>query len=111
MNITREFYPADRYLYDFGLCSATNGWAQIDTDQDAPYFGTWAHPAKLLIFSYTEGDTCLIEADNGEEFAAELRRIDAWNREQGYRPAKIDGLCQPAIIEAFEALGLADMLH
>ncbi len=40
MKITREFAPADRYTYDFGLCSYENGWAQVDTAQDASYFGT-----------------------------------------------------------------------
>ena len=30
MKITREFCSADRYIYDFGLCSYENGWAQVD---------------------------------------------------------------------------------
>ena len=38
MKITREFAPADRYVYDFGLCSYEKGWAQVDTAQDASYF-------------------------------------------------------------------------
>ena len=62
MKITREFAPADRYLYDFGLCSYANGWAQVDTAQDASCFGTWAHPTRLLIFTYSSGDTTLKEA-------------------------------------------------
>ena len=111
MKITREFAPADRYLYDFGLCSCANGWAQVDTAQDASYFGTWANPARLMVFSYCEGDTTLKEAGSPEEFAAELRGIDAWNRAHGYGPAKIDPGYDPAIKAAFEGLGLADMLH
>ena len=62
MKITHEFCPGDRYTYDFGLCSFENGWAQIDTAQDASYFGTWANPTRLMIFSYCEGDTTLKEA-------------------------------------------------
>ena len=50
MKITREFGPGDRYVYDFGLCSYENGWAQVDTAQDASYFGTWANPTRLMIF-------------------------------------------------------------
>ena len=38
MKITREFCPADRYTYDFGLRSYEKGWAQVDTAQDASYF-------------------------------------------------------------------------
>jgi hypothetical protein len=111
MKITREFAPADRYLYDFGLCSTANGWAQIDTAQDASYFGTWANPTRLLILNYCEGDTTLKEAGLPEEFAAELRQIDAWNWAQGYGPARIDPGFDPAMTAAFVALGLVEMLH
>ena len=111
MKITREFTPANRYLYDFGLCRYENGWAQVDTAQDASYFGTRANPIRLLIFSYCEGDTTLKEAASPEEFAAELREIDAWNRANGYSPARIDPGFDPAMKAAFEGLGLANMLH
>jgi hypothetical protein len=49
----------------------------------------------------------LKEAAAAEEFAAELREIDAWNRAQGYGPARID----PAMKAAFEGLELAEILH
>ena len=111
MKITREFAPADRYLYDFGLCSYANGWAQVDMAQDASYFGTWANPTLLMIFNYCEGDTTLKEAASPEEFAAELREIDAWNRAHGYGPVRIDPGFDPAMKAAFEGLGLAEMLH
>lgn len=55
MTITREFAPADRYIYDFKYCSTSNGWAQIDTSQDASYFGQWINPAKRLIFCLLRG--------------------------------------------------------
>ena len=73
MKITREFCPGDRYIYDFGLCTYEKGWAQVDTAQDASYFGTWANPTRLMIFSYCKGDTTLKEAASPEEFVAELR--------------------------------------
>ena len=111
MKITREFCPADRYLYDFSLCSHEKGWAQVDTAQDASYFGTWANPTRLLIFNYCEGDTTLKEAESPEEFAAELRLIDAWNQAQGYGPAKIDPGFGLAMRAAFDSLGLAEMIH
>ena len=111
MKFTREFAPADRYLYDFGLCSYENGWAQCDTALDASYFRTWTNPARLMIFSYCEGDTTLKEAVSPEEFAAELREIDAWNQANGYGPARIDPGFDPAMKAAFELTGLGDMLH
>ena len=56
------------------------------------YFRTWANPTRLMIFSYCEGDKTLKEAASPEEFAAELREIDAWNLMNGYCRARIDEL-------------------
>ena len=64
-----------------------------------------------MIFSYCEGDTTLKEFGSPEEFAAELREIDRWNRAHGYGAARIDPGFDPAMTAAFEGLGLADMLH
>ncbi len=64
-----------------------------------------------MIFSYCEGDTTLKETASPEEFAAELREIDTWNRANGYGPARIDPGFDPAMKVAFVAHGLADMLH
>ena len=111
MKITREFCRDDRYVYDFGLCSYEKGWAQVDTAQDASYFGTWANPTRLMIFSYCEGDTTLKAAASREEFAAELRETDAWNRVHGYGPARIDPGIDPVMKGVFKGLGLASMLR
>ena len=64
-----------------------------------------------MIFSYCEGDTTLKEAASPEEFAAELREFDAWNRAHGYGPARIDPGFDPAMKVALEALELKDLLH
>ena len=52
---TREFASADRYRYDFGLCSYENGFSQVDTRQDAWYYGTWANPYKFIEMGSSEG--------------------------------------------------------
>lgn len=111
MKTTRQFLPSDRYAFDFGPCSYTNGFAQIDTSQDASYFGTWASPATMKVVSYCEGDVTIHEAESVSEFAAVLRRIDEWNVAQGHGRARIDPGSDPAMRRAFEALGLGDMLH
>jgi hypothetical protein len=77
----------------------------------ASYFGTWANPTRLLIFNCCEGDTTLKEAWSPEDFAAELRDIDAWNRAHGHGPAWIGPGYDPAMKAAFEALLLAETLH
>ena len=42
MKTIRDFKPlSDRYSFDVGACSYANGFAQIDTRQDAAHFGTW----------------------------------------------------------------------
>ena len=86
-------------------------YRRIQRDKDASYFGTWANPAKLLMFSYCEGDTTLKEAATPDEFAAELLDIDAWTLAHGYGPARIDPGFDPQMKAAVEGPGLADMLH
>lgn len=66
---------ADRYFYDFGLCSSTGDWAQMDTAQDAPWFGQWANPFDRQIIIYAEGDRTLIECGTDAEFTAKLDEI------------------------------------
>ena len=71
----------NRYFYDLGLCSSHGNWAQIDTGQDAPWFGQWANPFKREILGYAEGDRTLTECSTDAEFASELDRIAAFHRE------------------------------
>jgi hypothetical protein len=106
---TREFCPANRYVYDFGPCSIQRGWAQIDTDQDASYYGNWCNPKTLEIFAYVEGDTTHHQCETGEEFAAEIRSMNEWHISQGYRPVQIDPGLSPDMQAAFDALGLRDL--
>lgn len=103
MKITRDHTSEGcRYDYDFGPCSSRNGWAQIDTPRDASYYGTWAHPDRLQVFTYCEGDTTLVECESPEEFNTFIRSI---------RDARIDPGFDPAIRDRFVALGLEDLLH
>ena len=111
VTINRNFLPADRYRFDFGMCSYKNGYAQIDTKQDASYFGNWCSPSERTIVSYCEGDVTVTKADTDEEFVAEIRKMAAWNDEHGWGPLKIDALLNERLTEAFTALGLADLLH
>ena len=53
--------------------------------------------------------TTVCETD--EEFVEQIRELARWNDEAGYGPMKIDALCHDALREAFESLGLADLLH
>jgi hypothetical protein len=110
IKVIREFEPADRYTYDFGVCSYEHGFSQVDTDQDASYFGTWANPYTFRIFCYCEGDCILITCDTVEEFQAEMKKLKDWNTESGYSCAIDPGL-DPSIKARWQEIGLGDLLH
>ena len=111
MKTVREFQPADRYVYDFGLCSTKNGFAQIDTGQDAHYYGTWASPKMLIIVCYCEGDVTIQTADNEKEFVREINNIKTWNNENGHSFHGIDPGFNKDLKDRFVKMGLSDLLH
>ena len=82
ITIEREFAPADRYYYDNKLPAH---FAQIDTNQDASYYGTWASAKIRVIFCYCEGDCTTTKCDTAAEFESEIRKIKQWNDEMGYK--------------------------
>ncbi len=111
-HIERGFNPmTDRYAFDFRRCTYENGWAQLDTSQDASYYGQWINPEKRQIIQYVEGDIYTITLDTDEELVAEVAGIKAWNEQQGHRYLGID----PGFDEAFTAklikAGLGPYFH
>lgn len=114
MKTTKQFdgsMDRCRYDYDFGLCSASKGFAQVDTGQDASYFGTWANPKTLTVICFCEGDVTIEEAEDNDEFRALLERIRDWNDENGHGFKGIDPMGRPSIEKGFRRLGLGGMLH
>ena len=109
--IERSFRPTDRYYFDFRKCSKKNGYAQVDTSQDAHYFGTWANPVTLKVITYLEGDVNEVTCDTPEAFANELRSIKQWNTENGHTFKGIDTLCDTDLDHCFESIGLGDLLY
>ena len=112
METKRLFEPdTDRYAFDFGPCSYENGFAQVDTAQDASYFGTWCSPQARTVVSYAEGDITIKVAETDEEFVTEIRELVAWNEGHGHGPARIDPGFSPDMKAQFERIGIADLLH
>ena len=112
MKITREFRPlSDRYSFDCGPCSYANGFARIDTKQDAPWFGHWCSPAQRTIVGFSEGDLTTTVCETDDDFVEQVRELARWNDEAGYGPMKIDALSHDELRAAFEKLGLADLLQ
>lgn len=109
--LTRGFeVMSDRYKYDFRQCKSSAGWAQLDTKQDASYFGNWINPLTFELMSYCEGDTTHTKCESEADFIATVRECVQWHAERGYFIG-IDGMCEPAIIEAFTRMGMAEFLH
>ena len=112
MKITRDFRPlATPLQFRHRPCSYASGFAQVDTLQDAPYFGTWCSPTKLMIVTFTEGDLTTTVCDTDAEFIEQIHELAKWNSEAGYGPMKIDAIADNELRQAFEKLGLADLLH
>lgn len=111
MKTAISFNPmTDRYAFDFKTCTADKGWAQMDTKQDASYYGVWVNPTLRKLVSYCEGDVTFQECETDAEFTTELQSWIDWQKGAGYFIG-IDGMCRPEIIEAFTRLGFAADLH
>ena len=111
MKITRQHIDStDRYRFDFGECHRSKGFAQIDTKQDAGYFGQWANPATLKIVKFQEGDLEVQECEGPEEFVQTLEELHEWSAGLGYWLG-IDPLLDTEIEQGFRRLGLGNLLH
>lgn len=110
MHIDRCFNPlTDRYAFD-RCFTVGRGYAQIDTTQDAAYFGTWASPSERKIVTYAEGDITYQTAETDEAFAEAIRTLWQWNRERGFLFG-IDTGGSAELAAQFEALGLGEFLR
>jgi len=96
----------DRYYFDNNECSYKKGWAQLDTEQDAHYFGMWINPTKLRIMSYMEGDIVERQFDNVEELIQYLTNM---NQDGEY--ARIDPGLTLKFKQIFIDLGLDIFFH
>ena len=109
MKIERSFRSIDRYEFDFKL---PKHFAQLDTAQDAWYYGTWASPKQLQMVNYAEGDITVKAAVAVFEFVQMMRDWHSWalGNSTSFKPGIDPGLNQDRIQE-WRDIGLADLLH
>jgi len=107
-SITGFMPNGERYLFDFEVCKSEDGWAQVDTTQDASYYGNWFNPITREFRTYAEGDTAHHTFDNDEEMITWLREFVKWNRDSGYWRG-IDTMMRPDIELKFDELGINDL--
>ena len=95
---------ANRSYFDLNYCSISKGFAKIDTNQDAWYYGAWVNPFYLKIVEYSEGDITITECKNKENFKNIIKN---WYGLKG-----IDtGLDNINIENEFKHIGLSNLLH
>ena len=111
MKTERLFESTDRYVFDFKLCTTGKGYAQLDTSQDAWYFGTWINPFEMKIVSYCEGDITIQTAENLDEFLKEVQTIKSWNEENDHKFYGIDPGFNEKLQKKFKEVGLGEYLH
>jgi len=75
MKTQKTFCNSDRYTFDFNMCSYKKGFAQIDTTDDASYFGNWVNFKSLELITYCEGDLTVIKCDDVKEFKEQLLKV------------------------------------
>ena len=97
----------ERYHFDFGECSACNGYAQVDTSQDAPYFGIWTNPMTLTTVSYMEGDIYRETAESVDEYVEFIRKL----KSEGRGVSGIDPMLNSEISNRLIEIGLGDLIH
>lgn len=95
-----------RYDFDSGACSVSKGFAQVDTRQDASYYGVWTNPTTFQIVCYAEGDVSRSKCESKEEYIKEIREL--CNEEY---VIAIDTMRSEALKSKFVELGLLDLLH
>ena len=74
--VERSFLAgADRYVFDFNECTPGSGWQQLDTAEDASYFGVWLHPERLETLSFIEGDVIRVFCADSASYNAEVEAL------------------------------------
>ena len=112
MKIERGFIMhGQRYDFDWGKCSPDNGYAQVDTSRDAPYFGTWTNPFEFTTLEYCEGDVTTFIANDEQEYIKYIRDLKDSYEQCDSTFIGIDPLLNQKLIDRFDALGLGDLLH
>ena len=103
-----EEYAQDRYAFDFALMP-TRQWAQIDTTEDASYYGIWTCPAQRRIISFAEGDITDTRCTSDPEYLAELEKHYQFHRRQSSWKG-IDAP-YPEVEKGLKAVGAGYMLY
>lgn len=101
----------NRYAFDFTLCTIEKGWAQLDTRQDASYFGNWVNPTRRQLVGFAEGDITVTTCETDAEFVTEVDHTCLWYFDHDGQIPGIDPGFSDDLKGSFERLGLGVWLH
>ena len=99
-----------RGYFDCEECSYALGWCQVDTLQDASYYGTWANPYTFQIVNYCEGDITRTNCDNQAEFMIAMLDLKTWNDSAGWG-CKVDPGLSQKMTEKWSSIGMNWFLY
>tara|TARA_R100000231_G_scaffold22830_1_gene21667 strand:- start:162 stop:512 length:351 start_codon:yes stop_codon:yes gene_type:complete len=103
MTIKKEtFFENNISRYNFDA----KGYAQLDTTDDAWYYGHWIDFKNLRIISYAEGDVSIETCENKEEFKKLLKKVVDFLKFKTESFEGIDLMDDENNIKIFESLGL-----
>ena len=97
-------------MYDSKL---PRDFAQLDTSEDASYYGNWASAQRLILFSYCEGDCTTTKCETVEEFRQQIADFAAFCDRLGYRFYGIDPgwVHSDDVMRPWRDAGLAHLIH
>ena len=95
----------NRYDYDFGICSTTGDWAQIDSREDAPWYGQWTNPCERVVLTYAEGDLKRVECGTDQELAQVLEEMAESEQWKGIDPWNVK------LLDRFIEVGVKHLVH
>lgn len=110
MTITKEQIGSSadtRYIFDNRLPS---DYAQLDTSEDASWYGNWASAQRRTLVSYAEGDCCITKCDTDIEFLQEFNSFLEFCNRIGYEFKGIDAGIDPDL-SPWTRVGLAAFIH
>jgi hypothetical protein len=107
---TTGFLPnQSRYFFD----SKLKGFAQIDTSEDASYYGNWANASTFEMFSFAEGDTTHVKCDTAEEFAQVMQEFVEFCERCSLKFYGVDPGWNhtPELLQPWKDAGLIHLIH
>jgi len=94
-----SFFMKDRYFFDFKL--DLNRWLQMDTGQDASYYGNWVNPQLRTHITYCEGDIYVIVSKSDASFMKYMKVTRGWHLNNDGKVSLDPGLTPSEFVQMF----------